>query len=221
MLHLITDPVSSARSLLALFSVDALRIIEGVYVNQFMKCSNSADVDSAFLLKTGRKINQSEREFQDRLNLGEGSFAGIYENNWHMYTVQAIFHKCGILPPSTEEIRTIYKDVMGYYPSYDNTHIINRLVRYRKYDMLTGYYVPNIWQVMQVTAAMDSAGLARKSQTISVLFNKIYKRDPKPYEVDICKRLDLTKSTEEIRHEVTSVISVEGEDSYRRAWRYR
>lgn len=220
MLHLLESPIANGKSVIRLFDIGGLRIVEGIYVNEFMKRSGCADVDIAFLFKTGRKINQAEKAFQARLNNNEGSSSGIYESNWNTYCVQAIFDECGILHPSTDEIRRIYKDIFGYYPSYDDTHIVNRLIRHRKYDLLSGYYIQNTWQVMQISAALDAAGLNRKVPSICALFNKIYKREPKQYEIDICKKLDLTKSTEEIRHEITSAISVNGEENYRRSWRY-
>lgn len=215
-----TLPILGGKSAINLFDVNALRLIEGIYVFQFMKFSSVTDVNTAFLLKTGRKINQSEIDFQNRLANGENTAFGIYESNWNIYCAQAIYDKCGILHPSTEEIRRIYKEVLGYYPSYDDTHIVNRLVRYRKYDLFLGYYIPNIWQVMQTVAALDAAGLDRKVSSISALFNKIYKREPRQYEIDICKKLDLNKSTEDIRHEITSVIAVKGEANYRRTWKH-
>lgn len=221
MLHLLTSPIPHGRSLIPAFDVGGLRLVEGIYVSEFIKQGHCTDIETAFLFKTGRRPNQAEIDFQVRIKNGEKTYAGIYESNWHTYCSQAIHDKHGILNPSTAYIRKIYKEVLGYYPSYDNTHIIGRLVRYRKYDLLVGYFISNTWQLMGIVAAMDAIGVARKASSISALFNKIYKREPREFEVELCKKLDLTKSTEDIRNEITAVITVKGEANYRRTWRNR
>lgn len=189
-----------------IYGLDSMRVVEGIYTYHYQK-HTGIDVKKCFLIKTGRKPNEYELEYQKRLSEGEKAPHGVYEFNWMNYASQNIIIEHPILPPPTSEIIRISENVFGHKLQDSTIFTIDQLVRMKMYDFKTNYYGINVWQIMGVVAALNCVGVNKNDKSISLMFNKIYKRSPVHQEIQICKSLVLS-TPEEIQNEIEQITPV-------------
>jgi len=214
-IHTLLHDIDVPRSNFGIYGIESLRKVEGDTVAQFRKLSGINDIDKAFLIKTGRRPNDAEKRYQYRIDEGKERLSRIYFVNWAAYAAQHILLKHDPIMPCSKEVTDLTTYVFGHKLPEFLLHRIGYLVRYRMYSFNEGYYALNVWQIMQVVASLDAINSDRSSSSISLLFNKIYKRDPLEVETRICKKLDLTKEPDEIEHEIKSFVQVIWETNFR------
>lgn len=190
-----------------IYDPESLRVVECVYAYNFMVNSGLNDPNKAFLIKTGRSANEPELEYIDRIKNGEKAPHGVYNHNWIVYSAQNVSLKYPGLTPSTKSVKEISEKTFGHKISYEVLNSIIALSKKRIYMLQKGYYGVNVWQPIEVCCALDSIGLNRSQESISLLFNKIYRRDPKLEELTICKSLKIT-NYQEIKDEIEQIIDV-------------
>lgn len=196
-----------------IFGLESMRVVEGIYVHNFMVNSGMSDPTKAFLIKIGRLPNKQELKYQDKLSDGIKAPHGVYKYNWSIYSAQNVFLQHPILVPSTDEVSRISEDTFGHKLKDSTLHEIGRLIRNRMYSLQLYYYGVNVWQVMGIASSLDSIKSNRNEQSISLLFNKIYKRDPINVEIKICKNLKLTNNPQEIQDEIEQYVKIHDKNS--------
>jgi hypothetical protein len=190
-----------------IFGLESLRVVECIYAFQFMIHSGIDDPNRAFLVKTGRLINEAELNYIKRIKEGEKAPNGVYEHNWVVYSSQNVNLQYPGLMTSTKNIREITENTFGHKV---NSNILNKvcsLSKKRIYKLQNGYYGVNTWQPIEICCALDKNKITRTEKSISILFNKIYKRDPKPEEISICKTLKITNN-QDIQDEIERIVEI-------------
>lgn len=188
-----------------IYGIESLRVIEGIYAHNYAKATGT-DPATAFLIKTARKPNQAELDYQQRLEDGERAPHGTYWFNWYQYSVQNVLLKYS-LPPSSKQIRDIVESTFGHALENERVYVMSKLVRDGCYNLNNHYFGVNTWQIIEVIAALDALGLDRDYKAIALLFNKIYKRDPLGIEYECCEKVNIT-TPEEIQNEIESIVDV-------------
>jgi len=202
----LTHKIIYQPSQFGIYGIESLRVVECMYAIQYSKITG-ADVVKSFLIKTGRRPNQSELDYINRVFEGEKAPTGVYQHNWIVYSSQNLSLKHPYLLPSTREVREITENTFGHRVNNDIVNLVAALSSNKVYSLQGGYYGVNIWQPIEICCALDSAEVERNDTAIRLLFNKIYKRDPIPEEILICKSLQLT-TPQEIQNEIEQIVKV-------------
>lgn len=190
-----------------IYGLESLRVVECIYAFQFMIKSGINDPNKAFLIKTGRPINEAELNYIKRIKEGEKAPHGVYEHNWIVYSSQNVNLQYPGLMTSTDNIKKITENTFGHKINSDTLNKVCSLSKKRVYKLQNGYYGVNVWQPIEICCALDRNKITRTEKSISILFNKIYKRDPKPEELLICKVLKITNS-QDIQNEIERIVEI-------------
>jgi hypothetical protein len=191
-----------------IYDIESMKVLEGIYAFNFAKYANIEN-DKAFIIKNGRRPNKIELNYQKRLNNGEHAPHNAYFFNWYSYSAQNVMLEYPTIIQSTKTIKEIAEHTFGHKLKEDDIHTVCKLTRNKTYDLNKAYYGVNTWQLMSVVASLNYLDVHKNSKSISLLFNKIYKRKPNNTEIEICKTLKLT-TPEEIENEIESYITVQG-----------
>lgn len=208
MIHTFAHPIEYKSQRFGIFGLESMRVIEGIYAYHHYLYTG-LDSQKCFLIKNGRMPNEAELDYQQRLKDGEPVPYRSYWFNWSIYCAQNILLQNHRLMPSMEIISKEANHLFGHRMEDEYLHTIAKLVRYNTYDLRTGYYGVNVWQTMTVVASLDSINVERNINSIVLLFNKIYKREPLQREIDCCLSLRLT-TTEETKNEIESFGPISG-----------
>lgn len=182
------------------------RVVECLYAYGYHKRIGQ-EINKSFLLKNGRKPNNHDIDMINYFSNIKRPPIGIYQTNWMIYTTQSIYDK-NYINILTEDVKNEFRNVHGYDPTYQELHATGRCVYWKKWKIDKVIYPPNVWQYMSICACLDNLNLQRKSESIITLFNKIYKRKPLDFEIELCTKLDLTMDGEVLRNEIISVVKV-------------
>jgi hypothetical protein len=200
-----------------LYDVNTLRQFECTHAHHLIAYTKLSDYEKAFFLRNNRKPNKYDLEHMEFLktvvNLPVDS-----DTHWNTYVSQAIYDDFGDLEVSSNIISKYYKEILKFDIDYDNLHEIGRYMRYKFGRLLTdnGYNMVNVWQLMQISAIIDTNNITKNCDNIIFIFNKIYKRKPLDQEVQIILCLDLDSGIQGVRNEIVKYFKVAYEYSFRR-----
>lgn len=190
-----------------IYDVNSMKVLECIYAYNHSKFT-SLPIEKSFLIKTGRKPNDYELNYITKIKNGDVKVPNrLYISNWSVYAAQNILLEHPILVPSSKEIQKFITEAYGHSISIEDFHYVSKLVRYKINDLNQGYYAINVWQIMGVIGSLEALNSPKNEYAISLLFNKIYKRDPLDFEIDLCSRLSLS-DMEEMESEIESAIQL-------------
>lgn len=174
-----------------IYDVNVYRYIECVYVYYYMKQTN-IDHDKAFLIKTGRKPNKIELIGLEYIH-ERPQLQNVYWSHWCIFAMQNIDLAHPILIPKYDDIKEISEYTFGHKLEDHIIHYICNLLRKKrnKFKITNEICGINMWQIICITAMLDYCKLDKKSNSIILLFNKIYKRNPIQGEINLCQKLNL------------------------------
>ena len=201
------DKIIYRRNHFGIYDLKSMGVLEGVYAYNYSKITGISP-EKAFLLKNGRRPEEMETEYLDRLFSGEYAPYDSYWHNWSYYSAQNVMLEHPIFVPSFGEISRIGELTFGHSLEEDRVHGICKIIRSGSFNLKESYYGVNTWQILQTAMTINKLN-AKHDRAISLLFNKIYKRDPLEYEISLCKRINLDASSKEIRDEIESTVQVE------------
>jgi len=196
------------RKYFGIYCVKSMSVLENSYVLNYRTITNS-DIEKSFLIKNGRLPTERDYNYQQRIETrSELCPAGSYWFNWYAYSAQNLLIKYPGLMPSSKQIQEVAEETFGHELSQDHIVTIAKLMKVRYYDISLSFYGINVWQWMIIANSLNIIG-NKNDISIKLLFNKIYKRDPLEKEIDIIKKLDLTKKPWEIRYEIESSVKLQ------------
>jgi len=193
-----------------IYDVKSMEVIQTIYAHNYSKQTGNT-FKKSFLIKNGRSPNKQEEEYNDRLTNKEKAPHNAYWFNWCCYSVQNILINSGIIPPSSKVVKEISEKTFGHKLNEHYVHIINRQVRNNIYNLKEGLYGINVWQIMIIKDSLLKNNIEVTPKSISLLFNKIYKREPKIKEIKCCQNLFLNQTPEEIENEIKSIVEIKSE----------
>lgn len=174
------------------------------------------DSQKAFFLSNNRKPNKYDLEHIEFLKtVNQPVNPDIH---WNTYVVQSIYEDYGDIEVSSKTISKYYKNILKININDDNLHEIGRYIRYKFGKIFSdkGYNIINVWQLMRMSAVIDSNKIQKNSFNVKFLFNKIYGRQPSDQETQIILSLDLDSGIQGIRNEIIKHFKVAYESSFRR-----
>lgn len=189
-----------------IYGLMSMSIVQCIYAIKFSEYTNT-NIDKSFLIKNGRKPTKIESDYINRVLQGEEAPHGVYKHNWIVYSSQNLLLEHPRLLPSTSTIRKIIEKTYKHSVDSDTVNLVAALSRNQTYSLDNGYYGVNTWQPLSISKALDSLNLKKDKRSISLLFNKIYKRDPIEEEISICKKVVFTCS-QDIQNEIENTIEV-------------
>lgn len=198
-----------------MYDVNTLRQFECTHAYHF-SINTNLDYEKSFFIRNSRKSDQYDIEYMKMLESTNPPVnSDIY---WNTYVAQAIYQDNGDLEVGSETISRYYKNILKFDINYDNLHEIGRYIRYKFGRILIdkGYNMINVWQLMQISAVLDSNNISKNNDNVKFLFDKIYKRNPLSQEVQIILSLDLDSGIQGIRNEVIKHFKVAYESTFRR-----
>lgn len=195
-----------------IYDVDSLRIIENIYAFNFNKNSGINDYTKSFLIKNGRSPDDDDIDYMTRLENGEKAPHNAYWFNWCSYAIQNIQIEYPLLPPPTEKILEISQKLFGHKINEHYVHIINKQVRFKSHKISKNWiYGVNVWQIMSTIKTSELLRITKNEKSMSLLFNKIYKREPTDKELECCIKINIHKPAEEMENEIKSIVEVKSE----------
>lgn len=199
-----------------LYDINTLRQFECTYAHHLLINTNLNNCEKAFFLRNNRKPNKYDVDHVEYL---KSAFKPVDPDTyWNTYVFQAIYDDFGDLEVSSDIISKYYKEILKFEINYDNLHEIGRSIRYKFGKVLSdkGYNMINVWQLMQVSAVINTNNITKNPNNIKFIFNKIYKRKPLDQEVQIILCLDLDSGIQGVRNEIVKYFKVAYEATFRR-----
>lgn len=212
-----TPEIIYRKSNFGIYDVNSLRIVECIYALQYSKIC-AMNYEKSYLIKNYKKPLKEECDFMKKVLDGMRIPLNVYWFNWCCYAAQNLLIY-NDMPQPTSIITKIAEDTFGHKLEDKHIHTVNRLHRLWTYylapDKIFGV---NVWQIMSIVDNINRNSIKNNENSIILLFNKIYKREPNPQEIKCCLKLNLNNQKEGIRDEIKSFIKVNSEKvvSFRR-----